>query len=102
MDTAELVKMVTKAQARCRHAFSWKKISPTCRVATVIQWREAMTVLVKTMTAVAISVVLANGAFAQNAMNIPQIEHHVAKVDGVLFPLRNGRDRRSGFADPWL
>ena len=44
-----------------------------------------MTVLVKTMTAVAISVVLANGAFAQNAMNIPQIEHHVAKVDGVLF-----------------
>jgi hypothetical protein len=43
-----------------------------------------MKTLMKVVAAAALGTVISSGSFAENAMNAPQIEHHVAKVDGIL------------------
>jgi pimeloyl-ACP methyl ester carboxylesterase len=44
-----------------------------------------MTILIKTLTAVAVGSAVATSVLAQNATNPAPIEHHVAKVDGTRF-----------------
>ena len=44
-----------------------------------------MTMLIKTLAAVAAGTVLATSALAQSAASADQIEHHVAKIDGTRF-----------------